>query len=348
MLRQIGWHVDLVYTDISMANWRNLMRPHTSTDHVGINVNRTSSHWSLPRNNRLGMLLWLKIYCTQVKRYLSEYDMPDIIHAHTYLGGWVAAQIKHHFNIPYIITEHATAVQRNDLSSVHQEILTTAYTQTNRIIAVSKQLQSTIAQRFPNVQVVPNFIDTNLFQLGHHDKTDSFNIIYVGDLITRKQVHLLIEACSKLSLPYQLTIVGDGPLSTNLEDLAKSLGVHARFLGRQSQTGIAELLVNQHLMVHPSQTETFGLVLVEAMSCGVPVVAFDNGGARDIITIETGLIVAGPSSSNLVEAIQKIYDNIDLYKPDTIRQYAIDHFSVWAISNRLWDIYKEVLENNHQ
>ena len=333
--------MDLVYADISIHNWSRLLKNNCLITQNGPNYEQRSAHWSLPRNNFIGMWLWRKKFVKQVNHYIEVNGKPDIFHAHTYLGGWVATKFKDQFNIPYIVTEHATAVQRNELSSVHQEILTAAYSEASRIVAVSNQLQSSIAERFPNVEVLPNFIDTNLFKLKQHDETDTFNIIYVGDLISRKQVHLLVEACSKLSMPYQLTIVGDGPLSKSLEDLTKSLGVHARFLGRKSQTEIAELLARQHLMVHPSQTETFGLVLAEAMSCGVPVVAFDNGGARDIITKESGLIIAESTSSALANGIQRIYDNIDLYKPESIREYTVDHFSVSAISDRLLDIYKD-------
>ena len=340
--------MDLVYADISIYNWHRLFGSSKEIITHGPYNDWLSDHWCLPRHNYLGMLLWRKIFYQQVKNYLSQHSTPDLVHAHTYLGGWVAAKIKENYRIPYVITEHSTAVLNNSLNPLHKSILETSYSSADKVLAVSESLAKNIKQDYPQVELLHNFIDIDLFKPIKKPLTKGFNIVCVGDLIERKQVNLLIEACHHLEINYQITIVGDGPNKKELNDLSRSLDVNIIFTGRLTQQELAQCLTQQDLLVHPSKSETFGLVLIEAMSCGLPVISFDNGGAADIITEQTGLLLKSQNAKTLASSIEQIYNYRSQYNSLTIRDHVIEHFSVSAVAASLQYVYHEVLSKSHQ
>ena len=96
--------------------------------------------------------------------------------------------------------------------------------------------------------------------------------------------------------------------------------------GYLSQIRIVEELHNSHLLVLASDIETFGMVLIEAQACGLPVVATDCGGPRDIITPESGILVKPGSVSELTDAIKKLIKSFEKFDPSGIRNSVIQRF----------------------
>ena len=150
----------------------------------------------------------------------------------------------------------------------------------------------------------------------------------------------MIKACESLTLKYHLSIVGSGPEKARLEEQAKSASVSVTFLGQQSQEEISELLQKSHLLVHPSKSETFGIILIEAMATGIPVISFSNGGAEDIITRQSGILLEDNSVVTLTTAIETVGNNYAKYRPHDIRQIVIDRFSASAIAPQLIELYR--------
>jgi glycosyltransferase involved in cell wall biosynthesis len=341
MLRHEGLTIDLVHADISIQNYQNLLSPNTPNYIVGKHE-FTSRYWSIPRRGNTGMNSWRKKFVLEVLKYIDQIGSPDIIHAHTYLGGWVAMEIKQQLDIPYIITEHSTQVLEGRLSSSHNEIASDAYRHADAVVAVGQALADVINTKYgTETRVIPNFINTDLFNIPEHKSgpSDKLELIAIGDLIKRKDFDKLIKACKQLQVSYHLSIVGDGPEKAALIQMVKSANVDVTFLGRQSQKEISELLKQAHLLVHPSTSETFGIILIEAMASGVPVVSFNNGGAEDIIRPNTGVLLNNNGESDLTTAIESVYNNYTDYKPKDIRQVVIDRFSSTAIAPQLIELY---------
>ena len=124
--------------------------------------------------------------------------------------------------------------------------------------------------------------------------------LFVGELVDYKRVDLAIEACEKLGK--KLCVVGDGRRSTKLQNLAKSKNVE--FLGRVSDAQLYQLMMSAKCLLFPGE-EDFGMVPVEALLCGLPVIAFASGGALDIIGRDTklGVLFDKANSSSLADAI---------------------------------------------
>lgn len=134
----------------------------------------------------------------------------------------------------------------------------------------------------------------------------------------KKGVDILIHAFSKLSMrnsAIQLLIVGDGPLKSQHEELTKAYGLQTRirFLGERVRSDIVEILNGCELLVLPSKSEPFGIVIVEAMACRKPVVATMVGGIPEIIDNgKSGILVEAGDSRSLYNAICLILENKDL------------------------------------
>jgi len=337
--------MDIVHADVSIQNFNNVIRANTP-EYTRQHHEFSSRYWSIPRRGYYGMNSWRKKFCLEVFKYIDRVGYPDIIHAHTFLGGWVAMEIKEQFKIPYVITEHSTQVLENKLSKTHDDIASESYRYADAVLAVGQKLADIIKLKYEvETQVVPNFVNVDLFNIPKNRSTpgDGFKLIAIGDLIERKRFDKLIKACVRLNMDYHLSIIGDGPERASLERLANATSVSATFHGRQPQEEISKLLMQSHLLIHPSNSETFGIILIEAMATGIPVISYDNGGARDIITPKTGMLLKKKSDSALSEGIEKIYYDYQAYRSNVIRQVVIDRFSSSAIALQLNEIYRSLV-----
>ncbi len=333
--------MDLVHADISIQNYQDLLRSSTPA-YTERQHEFTSRYWSIPRKGKIGMNAWRKKFVNEVLTYIDHLGAPDIIHAHTYLGGWVAMEIKRLLDIPYVITEHSTQVLENRLSKTHHNIANQSYRHADAMVAVGQALAKVIQTKHGvDAQVIPNFINVNLFNIAK-DKdglTEELQLIAIGDLIPRKNFDNLIKACESLTLKYHLSIVGSGPEKARLVEQAKSANVSVTFFGQRSQEEISELLKKSHLLVHPSKSETFGIILIEAMATGIPVISFNNGGAEDIITHQSGILLRDIGVAALTRTIETVGNNYANYSPADIRQVVLDRFSPSAIASQLIQLY---------
>jgi glycosyltransferase involved in cell wall biosynthesis len=140
-------------------------------------------------------------------------------------------------------------------------------------------------------------------------------VVYAGRLIARKGVRFLLEALAllrKQGLPLDLTVVGDGPERAALKAQALALGVPAVFTGFVPPDQVPDYLAGKRVFVLPSIEEGRGLVLVEALRQGVPVVATLSGGVPDLLTEEgAGLLVPPGDAAALAGAIRRVASNDD-------------------------------------
>jgi glycosyltransferase involved in cell wall biosynthesis len=171
----------------------------------------------------------------------------------------------------------------------------------DRWIATSSVVAQRIA-RFYGVQappVVPPPVDLEVFRSAAVSRGDSF--VWAGRIVEPyKRVELLIEAFRQL--PYRLLIAGRGRDELRLRQRAPANVV---FLGELDSHALAELYGSARAVLFPSEDD-FGMVPIEAMACGAPVVAFRGGGALDtVVDGETGVFFDEPSVSSLSQALER-------------------------------------------
>lgn len=171
------------------------------------------------------------------------------------------------------------------------------------------------------IQLVENGVDLSLFngrkQASSADGRCRF--VFMGRLVDWKRVDLLLEACALLrGQRFTLEVLGDGPLRAALETQTKALELSERvtFHGMLPQERCSALLAESDALVLPSLRECGGAVVLEAMACGLPVVATDWGGPADYLDAETGILVAPKNHTEFVaglaSAMRRLIESPDL------------------------------------
>jgi len=129
---------------------------------------------------------------------------------------------------------------------------------------------------------------------------DTRLLVYAGRFTPEKKLHVLIEAVRKLGERYHLILVGGGdplPHAANLTIVPFERDQHQ----------LARLLASCDVLVHPGDCETFGLIVLEAMACGLPVVGTNRGGVAELVDRETGILAEPDNVDSLAGAIEAIY-----------------------------------------
>lgn len=136
-------------------------------------------------------------------------------------------------------------------------------------------------------------------------------VLFVGNLVSQKGLRYLLEAKKLLKSPAELVIVGDGPLMTDLKRMVKTEEIEdVTFTG--ARRDVYQIMPAADLFVLPSVSEGFPITLLEAFACGLPAVATNVGGIKELVTSEVGLIVPSADPLALAEGIDTILQNDDL------------------------------------
>jgi len=283
---------------------------------------------------------------------------PDIIHAHVYTAGLPAVILGRIYKIPVIITEHTTNVATHSLTSLEQRRLRFAMKRAKIVLPVSEDLKRAIEDYYgvkSKFSVVPNVVNTKVFSISlkqaENKACDKKRMLTVCILTPRKGIAYLLEALSQIKEERQdfvLDIVGDGPNRSEYEQLARNLGLDniVKFHGGQPE--IVSFMQSCNFFVLPSLYENFGVVYIEAMACGKPVIATNAGGPSEIVNEDVGTLVPPKDVKALREAIEYMLDNYQNYSSEKIAQYARQRFGYAAIGKTLDEVYREVLREQKE
>jgi len=302
-----------------------------------------------PKKNKWALDRWTKSFMTLYGDYVAQNGKPDILHAHSFWGGYVAMQLSQKHGVPYVYTEHFTGILQDNIPTWQLDLYAKVYSRARKVISVSHELSRKIKSKFGiDCVVLPNFIDTQLFALKKMSNQKPRRFIGVGDLVARKRFDLSIKAINLLrrdGCDVELVIVGSGEKEVELKQLAHRLGCEQNiiFKGRLTFTQVAAELQAADIFLLSSDVETFGIVLVEAMSCGLPVVATDCYGSRDIVTKETGILVSRNDANRLAEAMSLMITGYAEYSTKKIRNYANQNFGFDSVIQRLKTLYQDVI-----
>lgn len=285
------------------------------------------------------------------KVFKTRHYRPDIIHAHFTEIGYMAAYLSKKTDIPLVITEHSSLINRFPVS---EEILKCAiggYGQASKVIAVSNALSKNIFKNTgDNAVVVPNMIKLDVFYNAKKKNHKGFKIVTTANLVPGKRISLLVDSFSSHAqehLDWYLDIIGDGPLKDELEKTIKRNGLRERIrlMGYCNSKEIAKIYEYSDCFVLPSSSETFGVVYIEAMAAGLPVIATKCGGPEDFVNEKNGILVDTDDSIQLTEALLKMSKTFEKYSEDYLRRFAKENYAPQIIANRLYSIYKEIIKN---
>ena len=291
-------------------------------------------------------------YLSNTYRFINneilKYGKPDIIHSHlAYPAGFLGTIIQKRKKIPNVLTEH-TWIQKYFRSWIHKQCVLYTLKNAAAIVSVSNALKDNIGQFCKrNISVVPNVVDVERFKISEKTKSVQLNIGLLGGLGNfRKGLDILLKAVSILNdKDLLLHIGGDGQLLGHFKNLAKELKVEERckFYGELQPSEILEFYSSIDIFVLASRDETFGVVIIEAMACGLPVIATKCGGPEEIITDDTGILVEKEDPEALARAISFMSENMSSYKSDLIRKYAYEKYGKDAFVENITKLYHQLL-----
>lgn len=276
-----------------------------------------------------GALMYLGLR-NLVKTIDKEFPF-DLIHAHVALpDGHAAYSLKKEFPVPTVVTIHGQDFQ----STLHkgppcrkrlQEVLLSM----DSVITVSTKLKNLVKDEpyYPKIQVINNGIhlaEIDRAEVSRSVVRDQITILSVSNLKKTKGIDLNLQALASLVKTYpnlSYRIVGDGEERENLEALAESLelGNHVVFLGKLPHREALQEMAQADIFCLPSWQEGFGVVYIEAMALGIPVIGVKGEGIEDVIDHgANGLLVRPHEVEDLAEALESL-----LKSPDYARKLAV-------------------------
>lgn len=313
----------------------------------------------IPKLRRLSYRQYSKSVKEIFDEYVTTFGRPDIIHAHSVFHAGIAGfQIAKLSKIPFIITEHLTAYLMGYINNKTDiEMACEIFDYADAAVIVSnnfrKDLENQLALKPGTFKVIHNLVN-DLFLKNYIPKTythgETFKFFTNSFLLPRKNIGLIIQAVKILkekNLDVQLTIGGDGPEEKSLMDLVQDLGLteSIKFTGKLWRDEVKQELDNCHSFVLASQYETFGVVLIESLACGRPVVTTNSGGPLDFIHPEHGLIVNEHSAKSLADGMEACMNNYNSFDQQNMVTYCRENFNEHKIASAIISLYFSIREN---
>ncbi len=291
--------------DVTVITYREENAPYFEED-KGVKVYRIDNYIIHP-NNFIDWIMQMNFnMVAKANEIIANEGKFDVIHAHDWLVAYCAKTLKNSYDIPIVSTIHATESGRN--SGIHDEtqryindtewMLT--YESTEVIVNsnyMKRELQSLFGLPFEKINVTPNGINTNMYNTIEKDYNfrrqyalDNEKIIlFMGRLVYEKGVQHLISAMPKILAGYhdaKLIITGKGGMIDELKSQVHSMGIENKvyFTGYMDAKQVCKMYKCADVAVFPSTYEPFGIVALEAMLAGTPVVVSDIGGLNEIVT----------------------------------------------------------------
>ncbi|RPF54205.1 glycosyltransferase [Aquisalibacillus elongatus] len=357
-LQKEGVEVTVLHSDLfSIKKIRNKSL-HKGTNKIiyndedGLPTYRYDSFNFLPRIPYFQLIKHSKQIRKAYDEAVKKHGKPDVIHAHSCIwGGIVASKIAEKENIPLVITEHSTAFSRGLIRKYQKPMIKSALNKAKEIIAVGPGLKKELSHYIDEnkIKIIPNIVNTELFKPNTtpNKEKEYFTFFSVGLLTHKKGMDLLIIAFANAfdeKENVRLRIGGDGEELNNLKNLAKQLKVDHKisFLGRLDRNQVVDEMQNCDVFALASRHETFGVVYIEALACGKPILATKSGGPDFIVNEENGLLSNVGDINELEGHFKRMYSNYPYYSSDKIRENCINNYSGHVVAKNILAIYSSI------
>jgi len=231
---------------------------------------------------------------------VARYEKLDLLHVHYAIPHATSAYLAKQMlngkrDLKIITTLHGTDITLVGLEPSFLPLVKFSIEESDGVTAVSRFLKEKTLTNYnieKDIEVVPNFVDTEVYKPNSetcYRKNIAPNnekvLVHTSNFRQVKRVPDTIRIFEQVvrEIPAKLVLVGDGPDRSECERLCRKLNLleHVKFLGKQE--GLAEILSAADVFLIPSQSESFGLAALEAMSCGLPVVSSSVGGLPELI-----------------------------------------------------------------
>ena len=287
------------------------------------------------------------------QRLVKDFGVPDIMYAHYQWNIYFSLYLKEKYGIPLVGLEHWSVLMREQLPVVIERRGRKAYTQVDKLLAVSKALSDSLGRKFGvDAEVVNNMLGPEFLGYTHEAKrvAEGVHFIAIGSLLPIKRYDLLIRAFAESGLSNKgcsLSIVGEGSERKLLEEIVEEYHIQdsVHLLGRRGKEEIVQALRESDVFVVSSRSETFSVVCIEAMSQGLPCIATRCGGPEEIVTEKDGVLIDPEDQEGMKRALIYMFDNHSQFDRDDISCRCLNRFSPEVIARQLTDIFNGIISN---
>lgn len=316
-----------------------------------------------PRSNttfndytEIQLQMYIKAFEEAIENVIKDFK-PDVIHSGHI---WLLSNIASKYNIPTIITSHGTDIIGYNVWERFHNYAEEAVDRCKMIIAISDSNNEQILAKFPGanskVTQLRMGYDQSIFERGLYNREEILKelgienkyknvVLFSGRLVEVKGVDILLKAAKIYENKDTLTlIVGDGILRNKLEELSQELELkNVKFLGSKDQVTLNKLYNIANVSILSSRYEGLGLVVIESLACGTPVVVTDVKSMVDFITDDLGVMVEKENPEELAKGIINVLNNQDKYDREHISKYIRDNYSQKLLINDVIELYKSCL-----
>jgi glycosyltransferase involved in cell wall biosynthesis len=323
----------------------------------GVVVHR-SFGWYPPRSGYdCASRHWINAGLALYRDYERLNGKPDLLHAHNAsFAGILSESVWRETGIPYVLTEHSSVYGRGLIRPDEVSRIQQAFRSSSARIVVSPSLGVDLERVIGNAakgwEWVPNLLpgtfESAPLPVSCSSPGAPFRFLNVASLDEKKGHSDLLRAfainfanCDDAVL----RVVGDGPLRNDMCRLANELGIGGRvsFTGILSHEKVLAEMNTCDAFILSSRLETFGVVLIEAMACGKPVIATKCGGPEWFVEPSNGILVPPAEPDLLADAMERMLADAHRYDGLSIRRRCVEKFGSAALVNALCRIYDRVL-----
>jgi len=346
-----------VHPDSTIDSFETVVRQHK-------NIKETIIYFPAATNNFLSKIKkqinYLRAYILGWKLITSSGFRPQLIHANILTRtGFVAYCIKRLTKTPYIITEHWSRYlpEHNQYHGFSRKLITRIIVQNaSAILPVSNLLkQAMIDHKLLNKNyiVINNVINPVFFETYSIQERLKKRIILITcfdePIKNVKGILRVIHSLSKSRTDFELEVIGNGTDYTDIYTMANNLNLTDRFVffkGEKSSREVAESIYNSDFMILFSNFETAGIVIIENLVLGKPIISTRVGIAPDFVDKKSGIIIEVGDENALYNEMNYLLDNLAAYDNKYIRDKFKNRFSYDTIGNQISSIYKSILSNS--
>lgn len=355
-LHKAGCKVGVIHPQYrSLKQWKTIVNGRYSfevSEDCGVKTYRIHGMNWFPRLPDLHRRAWIRNCILLFQKYISEQGLPDIIHVHSiFNAGFAALEIKEKYGIPFIVTEHSSAFARKIVAPKYIRLASRVAENAEKLIGVSPEFCHLLSDTLKNGKrwlYIPNIVNTIFLEKKViKKKSEEFIFINVAIATERKAQKNIIHAMAlrfKDKKHIKLIIGGDGPELEPLKKLVSNYGIseQVQFLGKLTREQVLTAMSQADGFILSSRHEPFGVVLIEALALGLPVIATRCGGPESIVREKDGLLVPVDDIESLSVAMQTLVENRDQFNSEEIRQACRSRFSEEVIADRLIGIYCDI------
>jgi len=297
---------------------------------------------------------------------VAEFEKLDLLHVHYAVPHAVSAylakqMLKDKNDLKIITTLHGTDITLVGLEPSFLPMVKFSIEESDGVSTVSRFLKEKTLTNYnisKEIEVINNFVDANLYRPNgssklreHISPNNEKVIVHTSNFRPVKRVPETIRILEKVRKEITCKIrfwFGDGPDRSECERLCRELNLcdHVKFLGKQN--GLVDILNASDLFLIPSQSESFGLAALEAMSCGLPVVSSSVGGLPELIKHnETGFIAEIGDIDRMSKYVIELFTNKRKYElfSNSARKRVENNFDKEIIIPEYEKFYSKILNN---